>query len=137
MGWKLTNSRERVMSEINITPLTDVMLVLLVIFMVTAPLIMTDSFKIKLPKAVSPDAGAGKGMVVSVSEKGRLSIDGREIKAEDLLPELEKGFRGGADRTVVVRADGNARHSAVVNVLDTAKLAGAVKLSIATEKDVR
>lgn len=137
MGWKITNSRERVMSEINITPLTDVMLVLLVIFMVTAPLIMTDSFKIKLPKAVSPDAGAGKGMVVSVSEKGRLSIDGREIKAEDLLPELEKGFRGGAGRTVVVRADGNARHSAVVNVLDTAKLAGAVKLSIATEKDVR
>ncbi|MFQ5736854.1 MAG: ExbD/TolR family protein [Thermodesulfobacteriota bacterium] len=135
MGWKITGNRERMMSEINITPLTDVMLVLLVIFMVTTPLIMTESFKIKLPRAVTSDAEPGKGVVVSVSEGGDLSLNGRDVSEGALLNELRKGFRDGSDRTVVIKADGNARHSVVVKVLDTAKLAGAVKLSIATERE--
>ncbi|MDP2688728.1 MAG: biopolymer transporter ExbD [Deltaproteobacteria bacterium] len=135
MGWKLTNNRERMMSEINITPLTDVMLVLLVIFMVTTPLIMTESFKIRLPKAVSSDAEPGKGTVIAVSEAGRLSLNGRDIKEEELLQELKKDFLNASDRTVVVKADGGVRHGVIVKVLDTAKLAGAVKLSIATQKD--
>ncbi len=137
MGWKLTNNRERMMSEINITPLTDVMLVLLVIFMVTTPLIMTDSFKIKLPRAVTSDAEPGKGAVISVSQSGRISLNGKEINDADLLGALKKDFSGSSDRTVVVKADGNALHKVVVKVLDTAKLAGALKLSIATEKEVK
>lgn len=134
MGWKI-NDRDRIMAEINITPLTDVMLVLLVIFMVTTPLIMTESFKLKLPKAVTSDAEPGKGAVVAISPGGIINLNGKGIRMDDLYSELKKGFDEGSDRTVVVKADGDARHSLVVKVLDTAKSAGAVKLSIATERE--
>lgn len=135
MGWNTKNGHERTISEINITPLTDVMLVLLVIFMVTTPLIMAESFKIKLPKAVTADSEPGKGAVVSVSESGLLSLDGRPVSMDELADALRRDFSGGAEKTVVVRADGAARHKVIVRVLDVAKQAGAVKLSIATEHE--
>lgn len=121
------------MSEINITPLTDVMLVLLVIFMVTTPLIMTDSFKVKLPKAVTSDAEPGKGAVIAINESGLISLNGKDVRQEELYGKLRQGFGSGLDKTVVIKADGATRHNIIVKVLDTAKAAGAEKLSIATE----
>lgn len=135
LGWNLTGNKERMLTEINITPLTDVMLVLLVIFMVTTPLIMTESFKIKLPRAVTSGTETGRGVIIAVSVDGRVSLDGKDIKEADLLEALRRAFASGSERTVVVKADGDSRHSVVVKVLDTAKLAGAERLSIATERD--
>jgi len=135
MAWKTKYGNDRVFSEINITPLTDVMLVLLVIFMVTTPLIMVESFKIKLPKAVTADAEPGKGAVIAISESGLVSLNGKTVASDKLYGALVEEFRKGAERTVVIKADGATRHSVVVDVLDTAKLAGAVKLSIAAEHE--
>lgn len=133
MAWKKREGHERVLSEINITPLTDVMLVLLVIFMVTTPLIMVESFKIKLPKAITADAESGKGAVVAVSQSGLISLNGKTVTSSGLYDALKEEFARSGDRGVVIKADGATRHSVVVEVLDTAKLAGASKLSIATE----
>lgn len=136
MGWK-TKGNDRLIAEINITPLTDVMLVLLVIFMVTTPFIMTESFKIKLPKAVTADTEPGKGAILSISEAGVVNLNGRNIPLDGLYSELKKAFDNGVDKNVVVKADGNTRHSVIVKALDAAKMAGAVKLSIATEREGR
>ncbi len=125
------------MAEINITPLADVMLVLLVIFMVTTPLIMTDSFKVRLPRAVSADAEPGKGAVVAVSEAGHVTLNGRAVEMDGLREALKAAFGQGGDRTVIIRADRGVSHGVVVNVLDTARLAGAERLSIATEQERR
>jgi len=133
MGWRLRGEDSRVMSEINITPLTDVMLVLLVIFMVTTPLIMTDSFKVRLPKATTAGAEPGIGIIVAVSRDGRVSIDGDIVPAGSVEDVIRRKVAGGSTPTVVVRADGDARHSSVVSVLDAAKAAGAERISIATE----
>lgn len=133
MGWKLRQSNERTMSEINITPLADVMLVLLVIFMVTTPLIMTDSFKVKLPRAASSDAEPGKGAVVAISEAGEVTLNGKPVRMEGLQEGLKAAFGEKGERTVIVKADKGVRHGVVVNILDTARLAGADRLSIATE----
>lgn len=135
MAWKIKSSNDRILSEINITPLTDVMLVLLIIFMVTTPLIMSDSFKVKLPKAVSTDAEPGRGAVVTVSERGEVAFNGKVVPLNDLEEELRKGFKDGMERTVIVRADGGVKHSVVVKVLDISRLAGAQKLSIAAEHE--
>ncbi len=136
MGWNIKGN-DRLISEINITPLTDVMLVLLVIFMVTTPFIMTESFKIKLPKAATSDAEPGKGAVLAINEAGVISLNGRNIPSDELYSELKKAFDSGVDRNVVIKADGNTRHGIIVKALDTAKLAGATKLSIATEREAR
>ena len=132
MAWKTGSRDEKVMSEINITPFTDVMLVLLVIFMVTTPLIMAGSFKVKLPKAVSAVAETGKGAIVSISEAGEISVNNRLVEMEGLAAALSDEFvRSG--KTVIIRADGNVRHSVIVKVLDIARLSGAERLSIAAE----
>lgn len=133
MAWKTDRGHEKVMSEINITPFTDVMLVLLVIFMVTTPLIMAGSFKVKLPKAVSAGTETGKGAVVSISETGELSLNGRQVGLEGLAASLASEFEKGSEKTVILRADGNVKHSVIVKVLDTARLSGAERLSIAAE----
>lgn len=135
MAWKTGTRQEKLMSEINITPFTDVMLVLLVIFMVTTPLMVTGSFKVRLPKAATAGAEPGKGAVVSVGASGEVSLNGRMIRMEDLAAALGDAFDAGGDRTVIVRADGSVRHSVIVNVLDTARAAGAERLSIATENE--
>ncbi|MBW7956398.1 MAG: biopolymer transporter ExbD [Deltaproteobacteria bacterium] len=137
MGWKLRQGNERTISEINITPLADVMLVLLVIFMVTTPLIMTDSFKVKLPRAISSEAEPGKGAVVAVSEIGEITLNGRAVGMDGLQDALKAAFGHDSERTVIVRADRGVRHGVVVNVLDNARQAGAERLSIATEQDRR
>ncbi|MCP3678155.1 MAG: biopolymer transporter ExbD, partial [Deltaproteobacteria bacterium] len=74
--WSLQSGGDQIISSINITPLTDVMLVLLVIFMVTTPLIMMESFKIKLPKAVSSGVESGEGVTITVTSGGDISVDG-------------------------------------------------------------
>lgn len=133
MAWKTGSRHEKVMSEINITPFTDVMLVLLVIFMVTTPLIMTGSFKVKLPKAVASSPESGKGAVVSISAGGLLSVNGRTVGIDELAAALSAEFERSGDKTVVLRADGDVRHSVIVRVLDTARASGAERLSIAAE----
>ena len=133
MAWKLSNTNEKVISEINITPLTDVMLVLLIIFMVTTPLLMMDSFKLKLPKAASAGSETGLGSVVSVSEDGGLYLDGKAVDEDELFSALESKFKAGGDRTVILKADIDTMHGKVVKILDLSRKAGAEKLSIATE----
>ncbi|MCC6502401.1 MAG: biopolymer transporter ExbD [Deltaproteobacteria bacterium] len=132
MAWKTGSRNEKVMSEINITPFTDVMLVLLVIFMVTTPLIMAGSFKVKLPKAVSAGAEEGKGAIVSINEAGAISVNNRPVEMEGLAAALSDEFKRSG-KTVIIRADGNVRHSVIVKVLDIARLSGAERLSIAAE----
>ena len=133
MGWSPRNNEEDIISEINITPLTDVMLVLLVIFMVTTPLMMIGDLKIDLPKASTSTMDVGKGVEIAITENGLLSLNGEAIGMGELYDKLREVFEKNSTSSVFIRADKDARHGLVVEVLDTAKRAGASRLSIATE----
>ena len=135
MSWKLYSSRERVISEINITPLTDVMLVLLIIFMVTTPLLMMESFKLKLPRAETSGSESGEGAVITITEDGLIYLDGNSIEKGEILPALKARFDRGAPKAVLLKADTVTMHGMVVEILDMSRQAGADKLSIATERD--
>ncbi|OGQ60899.1 MAG: hypothetical protein A3J24_03250 [Deltaproteobacteria bacterium RIFCSPLOWO2_02_FULL_53_8] len=137
MAWNTKVNEERLMAEINVTPFTDVMLVLLVIFMVTTPLIMAESFKVALPKAAASTPEKGSGPVLFVSATGLISLNGREVPVEGLRAELAREFERTHDKFVVIKADGSAMHRVVIKVLDVAKLAGAERLSIATEPEAK
>ena len=113
------------------------MMVLLVIFMVTTPLLMTDSFKVKLPKAVTAASDTSTGAIVAVSADGSVSLNGQSIPFDALHERLKDALAKSSEKTVIVKADGSARHSMVVNVLDAARQAGASRLSIATERGAR
>lgn len=133
--WNTTNGEGKIISEINITPLTDVMLVLLVIFMVTTPLLVMQSFKIKLPKAVSAEAEHGKGITLSIVTGGAVYLNNKAVKMENLFDSIKSEIKTASDKTVIIKADKDVPHGMVVKVLDTAKRAGAEKLSIATEPE--
>lgn len=134
-GWNIKNNTERIISEINITPLTDVMLVLLVIFMVTTPLLVMESFKIKLPRATSAEPQIETGITITIAPGDILYLNGKQVGMDELKGLLPERLAISRDKAIVIKADKTIYHGTVVKVLDTARKAGAVKLSIATEPE--
>ncbi len=118
------------MAEINITPLTDVFLVLLIIFMVSAPMIMTAGIKIKMPQTKALPALTERDIVVKVTSDERYFVNDVETPKRRLQEYLKDLKLEG--KLVVVEADQTLSHGLVVGVLDIAKMAGAEKLAIAT-----
>jgi biopolymer transport protein ExbD len=126
--------RSRVMSEINITPLTDVMMVLLIIFMVTTPLIMKASIDINLPKAhVKKAASPVDKVSITLTKEGKVYVNRTVVKIKKLIPHLRKYFQEGADPSVTVSADVKVPYGDAVRVLDMARQAGAKKLVLAAD----
>jgi biopolymer transport protein TolR len=129
----------RVMSEINVVPYIDVMLVLLVIFMITAPL-LSQGVKIDLPKAPAQpvERANAEPLVVSVDAEGRYYIDfgGEEdvpVDAETLLARAAALIRHRPDTQVLVKGDANVGYGKVVTVMALLKSAGATSVGLLTE----
>ena len=122
-----------VMAEINVTPLVDVMLVLLVIFMVTAPM-MQQGVQVNLPKAdTKAMTPAEAAVVVSVDKSGKLFIDKEEVPAADLRPRLSAMFVTRAKKEVFLKADASVPYGEVVRTMADIKGAGIERLGMVTE----
>ena len=127
--------QHQVMSEINITPLTDVMMVLLIIFMVTTPLIMRSGIDINLPKVKSKTQTdmTKQKIEIFLSLKGEIFINDKPVEINELSNNLKKLLLGTKDRTVVVTADEKIAYGKAVQILDIAKQSGATKLVLSAE----
>ena len=123
------------MADINITPLVDVMLVLLVIFMVTAPLLVPQSIGINLPKtaAVKSPQQPNKGRL-TLDDKGDLRMDERAITSEQ-LPKYLSDKAQDDNYALAIEADDNVRYGRVAEVLAMARAAGVSKISFVTVLD--
>jgi biopolymer transport protein TolR len=130
--------RHAPMSEINVTPFVDVMLVLLIIFMVTAPL-LTVGVPLELPQAKGKQLEANKEpIVVSVTQKGDVFLgqeDKTPMKLDEIGPKLNAvaANRGGADEPIFVRGDKSVEYGLVARVMGRIKDAGFKKISLITE----
>ena len=126
------------MSEINVTPFVDVRLVLLIMFMVTAPL-LTVGVPLELPQAKGKQLEANKEpIVVSVSKKGEVFLGQEErtpMQLDEIGPKLNAvaGNRGGADEPIFVRGDKSVEYGLVAKVMGRIKDAGFKKISLITE----
>jgi len=125
------------LSEINVTPLVDVMLVLLVIFMVTAPILQT-GIEVNLPKTreTRTDQPRPKSVVVSIDKDGNIFLstqsEARQVNVNDLPALLAEKLGQSGERRVYVRGDGDTPYRIIAYVLDIAKQAGA-DASLVTE----
>ncbi len=127
--------RPRPMSDINVTPFVDVMLVLLIIFMVTAPLIQ-QGIDIELPKTQSEGLQSDdEPLVITVKRDGAIFVQSAEVKASELEVKLEQIFMTRGDREVFLRADGRVAYTAVARTLATLQRAGAEKIGMVTEPE--
>ncbi len=125
----------RPISEINVTPFVDVMLVLLVIFMVTAPL-MQQGVDVDLPETTTqPLRLHNEPLILSVKADGAVFVSRKEIAMADLPGKLKAIFEGRDDKEIFLRADRKASYGVVVKALAAARLAGASKLGMVTEPE--
>jgi biopolymer transport protein ExbD len=122
-----------VVSEINITPLVDVMLVLLVVFILTAPL-LNNAVRINLPKtATTTPATPNKSVTVSVDGENRIFIDKREVPLALLEPELRTLVGADPELALSLQADQGVPYKAVAQVIAHIQRSGVSKLSVLTE----
>jgi biopolymer transport protein TolR len=133
---KRRHRRNPVMSEINVTPMVDVMLVLLIIFMVSAPL-LTVGVPIDLPQtqASSLDQADKEPLAISVNTKGQVFLQNTEIPLEELVPKLKaiSQARGGNDERVYVRGDKTVDYGTVMKVMGRLSSAGFRRVALVTE----
>ncbi|MCF8476290.1 MAG: protein TolR [Pseudolabrys sp.] len=127
--------RRQVMSEINVTPMVDVMLVLLIIFMVSAPL-LTVGVPIDLPQSQAKSLDQDKEpLTLSVNDQGKVFLQNDEIGLDDLIAKLEAvaEARGGKDARVYVRGDKNVNYGAMMQVMGRLSSAGFNRVALVTE----
>jgi biopolymer transport protein ExbD len=119
---------------INVTPLVDVVLVLLIIMMVSATYIVSQSLKVELPKTASSDETVSKVYVVIVTKDGKYFFNDASVSSEALKEKLRSVRAGGGDPSLVITADTAALHGQVVGVIDLAKVEGITKFAINVER---
>jgi biopolymer transport protein TolR len=125
--------RYRPLAEINVTPLVDVMLVLLIIFMVTAPL-MTAGVPVNLPKVNGqPVNNDTKPLNVSVNAGGRIFLADEEITLQDLVPRLREIAKNNTEQSIRVRGDKDTTYGRVAEVIGAIKEGGFTKAVLVTE----
>ena len=121
--------------EINVTPLVDVVLVLLIIFMTVTPLIERD-IKVVLPSTEKVEEAKDvpvEQLVVKVAPNGDVELNGAKVAMNDYVPQLKNKLNVRADKTVFIMADDKASYAKFVQVLDGARAAGATTLGMATD----
>jgi biopolymer transport protein ExbD len=131
-------------ADINITPLTDIFLVLLIIFMVTSSVIVNSSngakagLKVNLPAGGAADVMAqSQDLSVAVLSDGRLVLGGDVVSADELKRAFLEAKAKSPDTLIIVQADEGVAHGKVVAVMDQARRAGLTRLAIATHADAR
>lgn len=122
------------MVDINITPFVDIILVVLIIFMVTTPIIMNPGIKIQLPKAASGEEAEKTKLNVSISQDGKILLNGKEESDTSLGDKVKQLSSENADIQAIIAADKNVNHGTVIRVIDIVKSNGVSKFAISTEK---
>lgn len=124
------------LSDINVTPFVDVMLVLLVIFMVTAPM-FSQGLPVNLPEAAAPALVSDKPLVVSISREQAVYLGDREVGLENLKAALARETPGAKTPEVLLKSDQNVPYGLVVQVMSILKEAGVEKLGLLTAPAVQ
>jgi biopolymer transport protein ExbD/biopolymer transport protein TolR len=137
MAIVVRNEGSKVNSNINVTPMVDVMLVLLIIFMVITPMLQK-GVQVQLAKTDNPmqmpDAEKENALVVAVQRDGSIFFDTQKVGPEELTDKVKERLASRADKRVYVRADARAKYKAVVEVVDNVRSAGVDQLGLLTEQ---
>ena len=132
-NWDSEDGDFRPVAEINVTPLVDVMLVLLIVFMVAAPL-MTVGVPLQLPKSAAAKAAEPKEpVVVSISKDGKVFLGEEELPEDAILPRLTSMAEQDAEQVVLVRGDREIQYGRLMEVMGHVSTAGFLKVSLIAE----
>jgi biopolymer transport protein ExbD len=123
-----------IVAEINITPLTDIFLVLLIIFMITSSAMIESGGKVNLPKAVATQSES-RGTTVTLTPKREIFVNQKQISEDKLEAALKEALAGSADKIVILRGDKDVLLGDTVKIMSIIKRAGASEIAIAAETE--
>ncbi len=128
--------KKRHITEINLTPLIDIVFNLLIFFLITTTFVQNPGIEVDLPKATqSAEQANDDAVIVAVTEEGRLIYGGAAVSIDELREKLEEKRGEREDDTVIIQADAETPHGKVVEVMDLARQIGYRQLAIATEAE--
>lgn len=135
MNNKNNPDSEDIVAEINMTPLIDIMLVLLIIFMVTSSLSLESGLQIDVPKVEKTEnSSESNAIIVSLTNDGRIAVQGQVVEMSALKESIAEALKKEGTEMVVLEGDKASSLGAAVEIIDIAKSAGASKFAIAAEK---
>ncbi len=123
-----------ILAEINITPLTDIFLVLLIIFMITSSAMIESGGKVNLPKAVATQSES-RGTTVTLTPKHEIFVNQKKVSEESLEKALQEALNNNSNKTVILRGDKDVLLGETVKVMSIIKRAGASEIAIAAEAE--
>lgn len=133
MGMQAGGSQDDIVTRINVTPLVDVGLVLVIIFMVTAPLFEQPTLQVNLPQASTKEGEERENITVTITSEGKLAVNEQEVAQDQLETVLKKKLAKSGEKYVILRADKDSLHGDLLFAMRIAKELGAKAISIATQ----
>lgn len=134
MALKFDHDNDEINAEINVTPLIDIMLVLLILFMVTSSVSLESGLDVDLPQAsTTQNSERPSAVIISLAADGRISVQGRIVQTQDLQKIIEEELTAGQTQLVILEGDKAADLGSAVNVMDIARAAGAKQFAIAAD----
>ncbi len=131
-----SDGEESIVSDINMTPLIDIMLVLLIIFMVTSTAALESGLDIELPKtSITNEKKQDEILIITLSKDGKVALQGKFVEPTKLADEMIAKFKELKTESVILEGDTQAYLGRAVEIMDIAKSAGAKNFSIAAEED--
>ncbi|HET7496791.1 MAG TPA: biopolymer transporter ExbD [Candidatus Eisenbacteria bacterium] len=128
--------RQTLITKVNVTPIIDVALVLVIILLVTAPMLAVSDLPVNLPQAQTRESEDERNLSITLSSSGELALDEARVTKETLTAAIHERLQKKGDENVlvVVRADEDAPYSVIRELLDDARAAGATRIAIATRQ---
>ena len=127
----LVQEEDELITAINVTPLVDIVLVLLIVFMVTSSYLVNKSINVELPKAATGETSS-PSMSISIDVDGQVYLDGAEIEMEKLRLKIRSAYHSDHEVKAIISADGRVRHAQVVSVIDLLRQEKVTKFAINT-----
>lgn len=125
-----TSNEDEPIAAINVTPLVDVMLVLLVIFMITAPVLYQSAIKVELPKAASGEQLLKSPLEFTITQAGEVLWDGKALSWDELSATVVEAVKGHLEETAVISADQATPHGSVIRLMDMLRQAGMARFAL-------
>jgi biopolymer transport protein ExbD len=132
-GGSFSSSDDELISGINVTPLVDVVLVLLVIFLITAPVLYQSAIKVQLPKAKSGEQAEKAPISLTISKEGDLAWGDQKLSWDDLAKRLAQLGPAAGEQTALISADQATPHGTVIRLMDALRQAGLSRFALNVE----
>jgi biopolymer transport protein ExbD len=132
---KFRSDQKNTNLEINLTPLIDVVFLLLIFFMVSTTFVYTNSLKVNLPKAKGESVETKKNINIVITKQGVITIDGKDVSKLTFGKKLQDLYSKNPNATIIIQADKDSKHGDVVFVMDESKKAGYDRFAIAAEEE--